>query len=69
MSGEEIRHLANTVDILRDEVLRLSQAVTRLETHTAGRAVRARDAALTMAGALLSMASVLWMLQTLGVLQ
>lgn len=69
MSGEDIRNLSATVCILRDEVLRLSQAVTRLEVHTAGRAVRARDAALTLAGGLLSVASTVWMLQALGVLQ
>jgi hypothetical protein len=69
MMSEDIRHLASTVGILQDEVLRLSQAVTRLEIQTAGRAVRARDAALTLAGGLLSVASVVWMLQVLGVLQ
>lgn len=69
MGEDGIRHLANTVDILRDEVLRLSQAVTRLEAHTAGRAVRMRDLALTSAGALLSVAATLWILQTLGAIQ
>lgn len=67
MSSEDIKYLANTVGILRDEVLRLSQAVTRLENHTAGRAVRARDAALTVAGVCLSTASFIWTLQMLGV--
>ena len=68
-SGDDIRHLSATVCILRDEVLRLSQAVNRLEAHQAGRAVRARDLALTVAGSLLSVAATIWMIQTLGVIQ
>lgn len=65
---EDIQALAKTVGILRDEVLRLNKAVGKLEVHMAGRSVRMRDASLTSAGVLLSVASLVWLLQTLGVL-
>lgn len=65
--SEDLVALSHTVGILRDEVLRLRQAVSQLEAHAAGRSVRIRDYVLTVAGVLVSAASVLWMLQTLGV--
>lgn len=66
--GEDIQALSKSIGILRDEVLRLNQSVTKLEVHAAGRSVRFRDLSLTFAGTLLSMSSALWMLKTLGVL-
>lgn len=60
--------LAETVEVLRDEVLRLHQAVSRLEAHAAGKTVRARDLALTVAGVTLSITSAVLALDVLGVL-
>lgn len=55
--------LANTVNLLRDEVVRLNRAVASLESHAAGRAVQLRDASLSLAGVSLSAAAVVWILQ------
>lgn len=68
MTIDQLLALERTVGILRDEVLRLSQAVTKLEAHAAGKSVRIRDAALTTAGLMLSLSSVVWLLQAFGVI-
>jgi len=67
MNGD-IEHLTNTVGILQNEVLRLNQAVTRLELHTSRRVIQVRDVSVIVASGLMGMASVMWMLQMLGVL-
>jgi len=63
----ELASLERTVGILRDEMLRLSQAVSRLEAHAAGRTVQVRDAALTAAGILVSAACLVWIFKAFGV--
>jgi len=66
--GEDIRSLSQSISILRDEVFRLNYVVSKLEARAAGRAVQARDVALTLAGGLLSVSSVVWLLRTFGVM-
>jgi hypothetical protein len=58
--------LADTVFVLRDEVMRLGQVVGKLEAHAAGRSVRMRDLSLTVGGLWVSIASIVWTFNTLG---
>lgn len=57
--------IVETVTSLVDEVIRLSAVVNRLEARSTGRSVQLRDLSLTVAGVMLSSASVLWMLVSL----
>jgi len=57
--------LEKTVGLLRDEVIRLNRSVARLEIHAAGTSVRMRDISLTIAGASLAVACMVWVVQSM----
>lgn len=52
--------LSEAVKGLCNEVMRLNQAVNRLERHAAGQVIKFRDLSLTFAGVLVSISSFIW---------
>lgn len=57
--------LSEAVSDLCNEVMRLNQAVNKLEKHAAGQVVKFRDLSLTFAGILVSISSVAWFFKLL----